>query len=233
MCPEYTVHSSETTMHYTIEYESISIEYGRNEDTGFYFSVRDQRLEEARHDLKDLCGWLGFEGGRYLQVFTGEKGRGVKVSLSVIKDLLKAYDVERSITQMDLDLKIEQNKKLEAKLHQTKREMAALENKHKKLIRELIGHLAAASQNQECRDKKVNKPTLKRPSPKTSKSDDDAQTKKRIQSQEKEKAPENESSEKAQKHKVDEPKLCYVCEVQTKVKQISKVILRTTRFTTI
>jgi hypothetical protein len=221
-------------MHHTIEYESISIEYGRNEDTGFYFSVRDQRLEEARHDLKDLCGWLGFEGGRYLQVFTGEKGRGVKVSLSVIKDLLKAYDVERSITQMDLVLKIEQNKKLEAKLHQTKREMAALEIKHKKLITELIGHLAAASQNPErkCQNKKVDKPTLKRPSPKTSKSDDDAQTKKRIQSQEKEKAPENESSEKAQKHKVDEP-TCYVCEVQTKVKQISKVILRTTRFTTI
>lgn len=219
MCPEYTVHSSETTMHYTIEYESISIEYGRNEDTGFYFSVRDLRLEEARHDLKDLCGWLGFEGGRYLQVFTGEKGRGVKVSSSVIKDLLKAYDVERSITQMDLDLKIEQNKKLEAKLHQTKREMAALEIKHKKLITELIGHLAAASQNPErkCRNKKVDKPTLKRPSPKTSKSDDDAQTKKRIQSQEKEKAPENESSEKPQKHKVDEP-TCYVCEVQTKVK---------------
>jgi len=219
MCPEYTVHSSETTMHYTIEYESISIEYGRNEDTGFYFSVRDQRLEEARHDLKDLCGWLGFEGGRYLQVFTGEKGQGVKVSSSVIKDLLKAYDVERSITQMDLDLKIEQNKKLEAKLHQTKREMAALENKHKKLIRELIGHLAAASQNPErkCRNKKVDKPTLKRPSPKTSKSDDDAQTKKRIQSQEKEKAPENESSEQPQQHKVDEP-TCYVCEVQTKVK---------------
>ena len=214
MCPEYTVHSSETTMHYTIEYESISIEYGRNEDTGFYFSVCDQRL-----DLKYLCGWLGFQGGRYLQVFTGEKGRGVKVSSSVIKDLLKAYDVERSITQMDLDLKIEQNKKLEAKLHQTKREMAALENKHKKLIRELIGHLAAASQNPErkCRNKKVDKPTLKRPSPKTSKSDDDAQTKKRIQSQEKEKAPENESSEKPQKHKVDEP-TCYVCEVQTKVK---------------
>ena len=63
--PNYVACQSMIPMHYTFEDESVYIEYGRNAESDFYFSVRDQRLNESGQlKVREHTGtWLKLEQG--------------------------------------------------------------------------------------------------------------------------------------------------------------------------